>query len=152
MDKPRKPRTILERFTISVLEVSEFALFIILGATIFVGIGLLITKLWSILVIEGEPTSALAPETPGKVLASDILVIMDVLLLLIIGIDILRTLAISIIERKLYAQAALEAALIAVIREVISSELRHRAAMDILLFAIVILVLMLSILIARKYL
>ena len=152
MDKPGKPRTVLERFTISVLEASEFALFIILGVTIFIGIGLLVAKLWSIFAGGGGPISKLVSETPGKILASDILAVMDVLLLLIIGVDLLRTLAVSIIERKLYAQAALEAALIAVIREIISSELRHRAAMDILLFAIVILVLMLLILIARKYL
>jgi len=77
---------------------------------------------------------------------------MDVLFLLVIGVDVMRTLAISIIERKLYTQAVLEAALIAVVREIISSELRHRAAMDILLFSVVILVLVLSILIAKKYL
>ena len=49
-------------------------------------------------------------------------------------------------------QAALEAAIIAVVREIISAELRHRAATDILLFSAVILVLVLSILIAKKYL
>jgi len=152
LSKSKKIKTILENFTIGILEASEFTLFIILGATIFIGMGLLITKLGGILSGETELASIPKQKTLEDILAFDILVIMDILLLLIIGVDLLRTLAISIIERKLYIQAALEAALIAVVREIIGSELRHRAAIDILLFATVILVLVLSIFIARKYL
>jgi len=145
-------KTIVERFTIAVLEASELALFIILGATVFIGMGFLVAKLCGIFTGKSELTNIVESKAPEDVLTFDILVIMDILLLLIIGIDLLRTLAVSIIERKLYVQAALEAALIAVVREIISAELRHRAATDILLFSAVILVLVLSILIAKKYL
>jgi len=145
-------KTIVERFTIAVLEASELALFIILGATVFIGMGFLVAKLCGIFTGKSELTNIVESKAPEDVLTFDILVIMDILLLLIIGIDLLRTLAVSIIERKLYVQAALEAAIIAVVREIISAELRHRAATDILLFSAVILVLVLSILIAKKYL
>ncbi|HIQ56174.1 MAG TPA: hypothetical protein EYH59_05815 [Pyrodictium sp.] len=152
MSRSKKMKTIVERFTIAVLEASELALFIILGATVFIGMGFLVAKLCGIFTGKSELTNIVESKAPEDVLTFDILVIMDILLLLIIGIDLLRTLAVSIIERKLYVQAALEAALIAVVREIISAELRHRAATDILLFSAVILVLVLSILIAKKYL
>ncbi|HIC98423.1 MAG TPA: hypothetical protein EYP08_01845 [Pyrodictiaceae archaeon] len=152
MSRSKKMKTIVERFTIAVLEASELALFIILGATVFIGMGFLVAKLCGIFTGKSELTNIVESKAPEDVLTFDILVIMDILLLLIIGIDLLRTLAVSIIERKLYVQAALEAAIIAVVREIISAELRHRAATDILLFSAVILVLVLSILIAKKYL
>jgi len=152
LTRSKRVRSILERFIISILEASELTLFIILGATVFIGMGFLAAKLWSVFGVKSELSNVIESKKLEDAFTFDILVIMDVLLLLIIGIDLLRTLAVSIIERKLYVQAALEAAVIAVVREIISSELRHRAATDILLFAIVILVLTLSILIAKRYL
>lgn len=54
MTRSKRVRSILERFIISILEASELTLFIILGATVFIGMGFLAAKLWSVFGVKSE--------------------------------------------------------------------------------------------------
>ncbi len=56
---------------------------------------------------------------------TEILHILDLTLLLVLSIDILRTLITAILSRFLPLRIVIEAAMIAVLREIISIEIRH---------------------------
>ncbi|MCE4628450.1 MAG: phosphate-starvation-inducible PsiE family protein [Desulfurococcales archaeon] len=56
---------------------------------------------------------------------SEILAILDLALLLVLAVDILRTLAVAIRRRSLPVRIVIEAAMIAILREIIAVEIRH---------------------------
>ena len=54
-----------------------------------------------------------------------VLTVLDIALLLILAIDILRTLAVAIARRALPIRIVVEAAMVAILREIIAVEVRH---------------------------
>ncbi|MEB3860821.1 MAG: phosphate-starvation-inducible PsiE family protein [Desulfurococcales archaeon] len=61
----------------------------------------------------------------GSIDKTEVLHILDLTLLLVLSIDILRTLITAILGRYLPLRIVVEAAMIAVLREIISIEIRH---------------------------
>ncbi len=61
----------------------------------------------------------------GEIEKTSVLHILDLTLLLVLSIDILRTLITAILSRFLPIRIVIEAAMIAVLREIISIEIRH---------------------------
>ncbi len=77
--------------------------------------------------------------------------LLDEVLVLIIGIDIMRTLAVAIKSRALYVRAALEAALLAVVREVIGAEIRQRTPQDLLYYVAALVGVVLALVVFERY-
>ncbi|AEM38713.1 hypothetical protein Pyrfu_0844 [Pyrolobus fumarii 1A] len=81
------------------------------------------------------------PAIFAKYIKDQLLAILDTTLILIIGLDVLRTIVVGIVQRELHTVAALEAAILAVVREIIGSEVRHRSIYDLMGYAAVIVLL-----------
>ena len=93
-------------------EVLEILLAILIILTVLFGI----VKLADIVVVES---------IREQLTKSEILTILDLALLLVLAVDILRTLAVAIRRRSLPVRIVIEAAMIAILREIIAVEIRH---------------------------
>ena len=135
MVKSRKLGERLELVT-SVIELTVYA---VLATTILVGV------VWSLLQILAFASTiagghhGLSPTI--NIAREELLSLLDAILLLIIGLDVLRTIVVSIVYRELYLVAAVEAAILAVVREIIGSEIRHRSVLDLMGYTVVIVLL-----------
>ena len=112
------------------------ALELILGAILALMIVLSSVKVF-LLVIETEKGFGLPTKT-------DILEILDLILLLILSIDILRTLFTAISKRVLPIRIVIEAAVLAILREIIAVEVRHLDWKMVLSLSIAFLVLVVA--------
>jgi uncharacterized membrane protein (DUF373 family) len=105
---------------------------------------LLATLLTLIIVISavklfGEiDTTLVKNPNPSK---NDILYLLDIILLLILAIDVLRTLLTAVVRRKFPIRIVVEAAMLAVLREIISVEIRHLDWLMLLSLGLVFLIL-----------
>ena len=93
-------------------EILEILLAILIILTVLFGI----VKLADIVVVES---------IREQLTKSEILTILDLALLLVLAVDILRTLAVAIRRRSLPVRIVIEAAMIAILREIIAVEIRH---------------------------
>ena len=89
--------------------------------------GLLALTIIFLVIISGVKLLSLVLDLALKpgVDKTNILSILDITLLLVLSIDILRTLITAILSRFLPLRIVVEAAMIAVLRELISIEIRH---------------------------
>ncbi len=90
-----------------------------------------------LLVIETEKGFGLPTKT-------DILEVLDLILLLILSIDILRTLFTAISRRVLPIRIVIEAAVLAILREIIAVEVRHLDWKMVLSLSIAFLILVVA--------
>ncbi len=97
-----------------------------------------------------KAAAATLPAIFAKYIKDQLLAILDTTLILIIGLDVLRTIVVGVVQRELHTVAALEAAILAVVREVIGSEVRHRTIYDLMGYAVVIVLLVAVWLISRR--
>ncbi len=157
----------------TVMELLEMMVFAALATAVVVGVVLVLgqTIAFAYSVIEakakaGEETVKAAshllavgkqattatqmPSIFAKYIKDQLLAILDTTLILIIGLDVLRTIVVGIVQRELHTVAALEAAILAVVREVIGSEVRHRTIYDLIGYAVVIVFLVAVWLISRR--
>ena len=117
----------------------ELTVYAVLATAILVGV------VWVLIQISGFASTLAGGHGEGTVInrlaREELLSILDAILLLVIGLDVLRTILVSIVYRELYLVAAVEAAMLAVVREIIGSEIRHRSVTDLLGYASVIVLL-----------
>ena len=122
-----------------ITSIIEMTVYAVLATTILVGV------VWVLLQILGF-ASTVAGGHHGlssniNMAREELLSLLDAILLLIIGLDVLRTIVVSIVYRELYLVAAVEAAILAVVREIIGSEIRHRSVLDLMGYTVVIVLL-----------
>ena len=103
-------------FVVLFVEASEEVLELLLAFIIIV------TVLFNIIHLSKKVFDVEFYENPTK---EDILAILDMTLLLVLAVDILRTLAVAIRRRSLPVRIVIEAAMIAILREIIAVEIRH---------------------------
>ena len=96
----------------SIIDTLEIILAIILAAAILIASIKLLKLMYSDLV-ESELNK------------TKVLEILDMILLLLLAIDILRTLLTAVVRRRFPIRIVIEAAMLAVLREIISVEIRH---------------------------
>jgi len=96
-----------------IIDTLEIILAIILAATILVASAKLIILMYKDLV-----------EAPA-ITKTYVLEILDMILLLLLAIDILRTLLTAVVRRRFPIRIVVEAAMLAILREIISVEIRH---------------------------
>ncbi len=122
-----------------ITSVIEMTVYAVLATTILVGV------VWVLLQILGFASTIAGGHTKFTsnlgVAREELLSLLDAILLLIIGLDVLRTIVVSIVYRELYLVAAVEAAILAVVREIIGSEIRHRSVTDLMGYTVVIVLL-----------
>ncbi|MCE4624933.1 MAG: phosphate-starvation-inducible PsiE family protein [Desulfurococcales archaeon] len=94
------------------MEILEVMLAIVLIITVALQVGHLFVDVIKI-EVEGAPQK------------EDILHILDLTLLLVLAVDILRTLAVAVRRRLLPVRIVVEAAMVAILRELIAVEIRH---------------------------
>ena len=97
----------------SVIDTLEIILAIILAATILIASVKLVLLMYEDLV--RAPT----------ITKTYVLEVLDMILLLLLAIDILRTLLTAVIRRRFPIRIVVEAAMLAILREIISVEIRH---------------------------
>ncbi len=112
-----------------VIDSLELFLALVLAATIVIATVKLSHEMYESLVVKPSPSK------------SDVLSILDMILLLILAIDILRTLLTAVIRRRFPVRIVIEAAMLAVLREIISVEIRHLDWLMLIALGIVFLVL-----------
>ncbi|MCE4601121.1 MAG: phosphate-starvation-inducible PsiE family protein [Desulfurococcales archaeon] len=95
-----------------IIDTLEVILATILAAAILIASAKLI-KLMYIDLVESELNK------------TKVLEILDMILLLLLAIDILRTLLTAVVRRRFPIRIVIEAAMLAVLREIISVEIRH---------------------------
>jgi len=97
----------------SIIDTLEIVLAIILAATILIASAKLVMLMYEDLV-----------ETPA-ITKTYVLEVLDMILLLLLAIDILRTLLTAVVRRRFPIRIVVEAAMLAILREIISVEIRH---------------------------
>ena len=127
------------------VEYLEFIVLMFSVAVILYGIIIISVQLYYLSAYRSIPTSILS------LFSNTMLPILDEILVLIIGIDIMRTLAVALKARALYVRAALEAALLAVVREVIGAEIRHRGPLDLIFYVCSIIALVIALILFERY-
>jgi len=115
----------------------EFVLLIIIALVVGSGIVVVVIQLIESLTLHSFGVNI-------RAITLNLVSVLDNILLLIIAVDIMRTIVVSIDERRLYVQAAVEAAALAIIRGIIGSELRHLEPMGILIYCIALAVVVAS--------
>ena len=139
---PRAPRSVsgIGRRLELVTEIIEAMVYAVLATAIVVGVVWVLAQIAVMAgsIVSGHPSGL--SETLA-VVRDEMLAVLDSVLLLIIGLDVLRTIVVSIAYRELYLVAAVEAAILAVVREIISSEIRHRSVTALMGYAVVIVLL-----------
>ncbi len=123
-----------------ITEIIEAMVYAVLATAIVVGVAWVLAQ---IVVMAGSIASGHAGGLSEGLAAvkDEMLAVLDSILLLIIGLDVLRTIVVSIAYRELYLVAAIEAAILAVVREIIGSEIRHRSVTDLMGYTVVIVLL-----------
>ncbi len=111
----------------------EFVLLIIIALVVASGIVVVVIQLVESLTLHSFGVNV-------RAITLNLVSVLDNILLLIIAVDIMRTIVVSIDERRLYVQAAVEAAALAIIRGIIGSELRHLEPMGILIYCVALAV------------
>ena len=96
-----------------IIDSLELLLAIILALTILLASVKLFNEMYQVLIEKPTPTK------------NDVLSLLDMILLLILAIDILRTLLTAVVRRRFPIRIVIEAAMLAVLREIISVEIRH---------------------------
>ncbi len=161
-DRIEKLGTTLE----TIMSLLEMMVFAALATAVVVGVVLVLgqTIAFAYSVLEAKGIEAKAgnlanaaakaattlPAIFAKYIKDQLLAILDTTLILIIGLDVLRTIVVGVVQRELHTVAALEAAILAVVREVIGSEVRHRTIYDLMGYAVVIVLLVAVWLISRR--
>ncbi len=112
-----------------IIEVLEIALAVLLAVTVVLAAARLVGVIYRDLI-----------EVP-EMAKSNILEILDLILLLVLSIDILRTLVTAVIRRAFPIRIVIEAAMLAVLREIISVEIRKLDWPMLIALAIVFLIL-----------
>ncbi|MCE4618331.1 MAG: phosphate-starvation-inducible PsiE family protein [Desulfurococcales archaeon] len=97
----------------NIIDTLEIILAIILAATILIASVKLVVLMYKDLV-----------ETP-VITKTYVLEVLDMILLLVLAIDILRTLLTAVVRRRFPIRIVVEAAMLAILREIISVEIRH---------------------------
>ena len=97
----------------NIINTLEIILAIILAATILIASVKLVMLMYKDLV-----------ETP-VITKTYVLEVLDMILLLVLAIDILRTLLTAVVKRRFPIRIVVEAAMLAILREIISVEIRH---------------------------
>lgn len=97
----------------SIIDTLEIILAIILAATILIASVKLVVLMYKDLV-----------ET-SVITKTYVLEVLDMILLLVLAIDILRTLLTAVVRRRFPIRIVVEAAMLAILREIISVEIRH---------------------------
>lgn len=97
----------------NIIDTLEIILAIILAATILIASVKLVMLMYKDLV-----------ETP-VITKTYVLEVLDMILLLVLAIDILRTLLTAVVRRRFPIRIVVEAAMLAILREIISVEIRH---------------------------
>ena len=133
-----KARRLGERLEL-ITSAIEMTVYATLATTILVGV------VWVLLQILGFASTIAGGHhkftSNINMAREELLSLLDAILLLIIGLDVLRTIVVSIVYRELYLVAAVEAAILAVVREIIGSEIRHRSVIDLMGYTTVIVLL-----------
>jgi len=111
----------------------EFVLLIIIALVVASGIVVVVIQLVESLTLHSFGVNV-------RAITLNLVSVLYNILLLIIAVDIMRTIVVSIDERRLYVQAAVEAAALAIIRGIIGSELRHLEPMGILIYCVALAV------------
>ena len=112
-----------------IIDSLELLLALILALTIVLSSVKLFEEMYVVLVENPNPTK------------NDVLTVLDMILLLILAIDILRTLLTAVVRRKFPIRIVIEAAMLAVLREIISVEIRHLDWLMLLSLGVVFLIL-----------
>ncbi|MCE4619498.1 MAG: phosphate-starvation-inducible PsiE family protein [Desulfurococcales archaeon] len=112
-----------------IIDSLELLLAVILALTIVLSSIKLFEEMYVVLIENPNPTK------------NDVLTLLDMILLLILAIDILRTLLTAVVRRKFPIRIVIEAAMLAVLREIISVEIRHLDWLMLLSLGIVFLIL-----------
>ncbi len=112
-----------------VVEALELALALLLAATIILASGKLISLIYHDTALD------------SSVSKENVLEVLDLILLLVLAIDILRTLVTAVMRRRFPIRIVVEAAMLAILREIISVEIRHLDWLMLLSLAIVFLIL-----------
>ena len=112
-----------------IIDSLELLLALILALTIVLSSVKLFEEMYVVLVENSNPTK------------NDVLTVLDMILLLILAIDILRTLLTAVVRRKFPIRIVIEAAMLAVLREIISVEIRHLDWLMLLSLGVVFLIL-----------
>ncbi len=144
-----------------VMDVLEMLVFAALATAVVIGVVMLLgqTVKFAILVAHPLPVTSVhaghedsvAPMEAGYSQAKGVLLaLLDTALILVIGLDILRTLVVAVVHRELHLFAALEAGILAMIREIIGAEVRHKNVYDLLGYAVIIVMLAGVWLLARR--
>ena len=113
----------------SIVEILEIILAVFLASVIIIASARLANLIYLDLI---------KPEHLSK---ESILELLDIILLLVLSIDILRTLVTAVVRRQFPIRIVIEAAMLAVLREIISVEIRKLDYKMILSLAIVFLIL-----------
>lgn len=96
-----------------IIDTLEIVLAVILAATILIASAKLVMLMYEDLV-----------KTP-VITKTYVLEVLDMILLLLLAIDILRTLLTAVVRRRFPIRIVVEAAMLAILREIISVEIRH---------------------------
>jgi len=114
------------------VEVLEIVLAVLLGVTILLASAKLVLLIYKDLIATPDLSKNLVLE------------VLDMILLLVLAIDILRTLLTAVVRRQFPIRIVIEAAMLAVLREIISVEIRKLDWLMLLSLAIVFLILALT--------
>jgi len=114
------------------VEVLEIVLAVLLGVTIVLASAKLVLLIYKDLIATPDLSKNLVLE------------VLDMILLLVLAIDILRTLLTAVVRRQFPIRIVIEAAMLAVLREIISVEIRKLDWLMLLSLAIVFLILALT--------
>ncbi len=112
-----------------IIEVLEIALAVLLASTIVLASARLVGVIYDDLI------------KPEEIAKSQILEVLDLILLLVLAIDILRTLVTAVVRRQFPIRIVIEAAMLAVLREIISVEIRKLEWPMLVSLAVVFLIL-----------
>ncbi len=138
------------------LDILEIMVFAALATAMIIGVIMLLEQTVTFAVLVAHPgasetmqnvhtdggKNAIMPFEASYVKAKNMLLAaLDTALILIIGLDILRTLAVAVIQREMHLAAALEAGILAMVREVIGAEVRHKSIYALLSYAVIIVML-----------
>lgn len=123
------PREREGNFFKSIIEVLEVILAVFLAAVIIIASA----RLANLIYVDLIEANELSKES--------ILRLLDIILLLVLSIDILRTLVTAVVRRQFPIRIVIEAAMLAVLREIISVEIRKLDYKMILSLAVVFLIL-----------
>lgn len=112
-----------------IINALEIVLAVILASTILVASVKLIVLMYNDVVVQPSLSK------------TSILSVLDMTLLLLLAIDILRTLLTAVVRRKFPIRIVVEAAMLAVLREIISVEIRHLDWITMIALGVVFLIL-----------